>query len=85
MNASDPTIERSTWLTAAYFPTMPAHNGDAAMATGHHHVRHFHRFRKHQAAMLVDRAAARFAARHQFLKIASLVIEQFDSQLSQLR
>ena len=40
---------------------MAAHDRDAAVATRHHHVGHFHRFGEHQAAMLIYGAAARLA------------------------
>jgi hypothetical protein len=64
---------------------MPAHDRNAAMATCHHHVGHFHRFGEHQPAMLVDRTAARLAARHQFLEIARLAVEQFDKRVVEHR
>ena len=55
------------------------------MAAGHHHVGHFHRFRETEASMLVDFAAARLAAHHQFLEIAGLVVEQLDKRLVEYR
>jgi len=60
---------------------MTAHDRNTAVTSGHHHVGHFHRFGEHQPAMLVDFAATRLAARHQFLEIARFVIKQFDKRL----
>jgi len=57
---------------------MAAHDGNAGMAACHHDVGDFHRFGKHQSAMRVDRAAARFAACHEFFKVAGFVVEKLD-------
>src|SRR3546814_3622215 len=63
-------------LTIERAAEVPPDDRNPAMPSRHHHFRDFHRLRKLEAIMSVDREPARRAAIHQLLEIARLVLQR---------
>ena len=60
---------------------MPADDGHATIASGHHHFSDFQRFGEFEPIVAINCEASGLAARHQLLEIARLILEKFDQVL----
>src|SRR3546814_17847887 len=66
-------------LTIERAAEVPPDDRNPAMPSRHHHFRDFHRLRKLEAIMSVDREPARRAAIHQLLELARHVLQRLQT------